>query len=63
MKGFAIAFAVVGVFAAFSHCAVEEARFRKEERMFRVEFCEKQGGRWAYGWGGQYCDFPEKGGA
>lgn len=58
VKHFAIAFAVVGIFASMAYCTVEESRARKDERLFRAEFCGKQGGRWTDGWfGSAYCDF------
>lgn len=60
MKHFAIAFACIGIAASVAYCTVEESRYRKDERMFKAEFCGKQGGRWSYStFGSEYCEYTE----
>lgn len=42
---------------ALAYCTVQESQGRKDHRLFEAKLCHESGGRWSYGFSGQYCEY------
>lgn len=57
---YAIIFAgLVGLVFVLGRCTVQEAEVRNAQKQYEMESCFKNGGRWVYGYGSNWCTYGE----